>query len=640
MARESEHQSSEFGAMRAPVGPLTASRPIENRGQPSSAGRAADWRARAFILAVFIGFTIYTWEQWGDLRVDTGREMYVPAMLAQGKMLYRDLWYPYMPLAPYLEALFFRIFGVHLLVLYLSGLAITLGFALMLFELSRRFLLPAGAALVAFGYLVQAFNASEFNYALPYAYAAAYGSFFGLVFLFFLVRHIRRETGPNLLLAGLAAGLALLAKQEFGAACWLVLVVALLGNYWGHRSLRSLGEEALRCIPGLAVFLLGFGWFVWRLSLRFVVFENFQSTPGSYFMRTYGAKWVADRGLRFVPSEILSTMGIALLCLGVWFSVAWVARSAFSNRWFSARTVARVLAAGIVIALIGLVRHRHWAGYLFWNRSNAEFLFFPIGMFWLACAVFLWKAVRYLRTKNREYLALAAVGAYALASGIRIMVQVEPRNYSIFYDSVIFLTFVFVLVSVFQWVLRSLPEATERWLLFGLLTMEAAGLLATLLPVPIPGYPFPSALHTDYGTIYTTRENAAVIRPAIAFMKEQKALGKHVLVLPEELPLYFFAAMEAPSRWYQLSPGILLPGAEDSYIAELRGAGIDYVLVSNHSNAEYGVPYFGLDFHQKIYGWIQDNYEVSGEFGHFVRERGSPYGLLIYRKRVRGDQVR
>ena len=123
-------------------------------------------------------------------------------------------------------------------------------------------------------------------------------------------------------------------------------------------------------------------------------------------------------------------------------------------------------------------------------------------------------------------------------------------------------------------------------------------------------------------------------------MKEQKALGKHVLVLPEDLPLYFFAGMQAPSRWYQLPPGILLPEQEDTYIAELRAAGIDYILLSNHSFFEYGVPYFGLDFHQKIYRWIQDNYEISGEFGHFVRERGSPYALQIYRKRVRGDQVR
>jgi hypothetical protein len=297
-----------------------------------------------------------------------------------------------------------------------------------------------------------------------------------------------------------------------------------------------------------------------------------------------------------------------------------------------------VLVAGIVTALIGLVRHSHWEGYLFWHRSYAEFLFLPIGMFWLACVVFLWKAVQYLRTGKREYFALAAVSGYALASGIRIMVQVEPRKYAIFYDPVIFLTFVFLLVCILQWVLRSMPGVTGRSLLFGLLTVEATGLFATLIPVPIPDYALPSAMHTDYGTIYTTRENEAIFRPAIAFMKEQKALGKHVLVLPEELALYFFSGMEVPARWYQLSPGVLVPEEEDAYIAGLRSVGIDYVVLSNRTYFEYGAPYFGLDFNQKIYRWIQDNYEVSGEFGHFDGKRGSAYALQIFRARVRGDR--
>lgn len=640
MARESEQGSREFGAAHAPVRRLAASPYVEYPDWNPSNERAADWRARIFIFAIFIGLTFYTWERWGDLSVDTGREMYVPSMLAQGKMLYRDLWYPYGPLAPYLQALFFHIFGVHLVVLYVSGLAITLCFALVLYGLSRRFMPPAGAALVPLGFLMQAFLPSLFNYVLPYAYASAYGSLFGVVCLYFLVRYLRHERGPNLLLSGLAAGLALLTKQEFGAVCWLVLAVALLGDYWTHRSIRRLGKQALQCVPGLAVFLLGFGWFVWRLSLQFILFKNFQSTPGSYFMRTFGAKWVADRGLRFEPSEILHTMGIALLCLGVWLCAAWVARSAISRRWFSVRSVYVVLVAAIATALMGFVRHSHWEGYLFWHRSYAEFLFFPIGMFWIACVVFLWTAVQFLRTRKHEHLALAAVSAYGFACGIRIMVQVEPRNYAIFYNSVIFLTFIYVLVSIMQWVSSSLPRVTGRPLLFGLLTMEAAGLFAILLPVPFPDYELPSALHTDYGTIYTTRDKAAVFRPAIAFMKEQKALGKKVLVLPEEAPLYFFAGMQAPSRWYQLSPGLLLPEDEDTYIAGLRAAGIDYILLANHSAFEYGVPYFGLDFNRKIYRWIQDNYEVGGEFGHFVRERGSPYGLQTYRKRVHGDQVR
>jgi hypothetical protein len=259
-------------------------------------------------------------------------------------------------------------------------------------------------------------------------------------------------------------------------------------------------------------------------------------------------------------------------------------------------------------------------------------------MFWLAAVAFLWQAIQYLRTRKQDHLAFAAVAAYALAGGIRIMVQVQPRGYSIYYDSIIFLTFVFLLVSILQRVLRSLPQVAGRSLLFGLLAVEAAGLFATILPVPIPDYWLPAALQTDYGTIYTRRENAAVLRPAIAFMKEQRALGKHVLALPEEVPMYFFSGMEAPSRWYQLSPGILTPEDEDNYIAVLERIGIDFVLLSNRSHPEYDVPYFGLDFHQKIYQWIQDNYEVTGEFGHFIRQRGAPYAVLIYKRRSGATQ--
>ena len=92
------------------------------------------------------------------------------------------------------------------------------------------------------------------------------------------------------------------------------------------------------------------------------------------------------------------------------------------------------------------------------------------------------------------------------------MVQVEPRNYAIFYNSIMFLTFIYLLVSILQRVLRSLPGVTGRKVLFGLLTIEGAGLFATLLPIPFPDYELPSALHTDYGTIYTTRDKAAVFR--------------------------------------------------------------------------------------------------------------------------------
>jgi hypothetical protein len=103
----------------------------------------------------FFFLSWYTWGHWGNLRVDMGRELYVPSSLLNGKLLYRDLWYPYGPLTPYLQALLYRLFGLHWNVLYLFGLATTLSCTFLLFTISRRFVSPTAAFLVPFCFLMQ-----------------------------------------------------------------------------------------------------------------------------------------------------------------------------------------------------------------------------------------------------------------------------------------------------------------------------------------------------------------------------------------------------------------------------------------------------------------------------------------------------
>ncbi len=83
----------------------------------------------AFILAWL------TWAHWGDIQMDCGRELYVPVQILRGKLLYRDLWYPYGPLAPYVEALLVGVFGQHLNAFYLFGIAIAIGCSLLSFEI-------------------------------------------------------------------------------------------------------------------------------------------------------------------------------------------------------------------------------------------------------------------------------------------------------------------------------------------------------------------------------------------------------------------------------------------------------------------------------------------------------------------------
>ena len=96
------------------------------------------WNGKLFLALsslVLIGSALFslTWAHWGDLTVDCGREMYASAELVSGKTLYSDVWYPYNPGSPYLNSVLFRLFGVHLSVLYCAGALAALGSAIFLF---------------------------------------------------------------------------------------------------------------------------------------------------------------------------------------------------------------------------------------------------------------------------------------------------------------------------------------------------------------------------------------------------------------------------------------------------------------------------------------------------------------------------
>ena len=74
---------------------------------PVSVAKSGDLRnystlAGLFLLVLVWAYKLYTtWGAWGNVTIDSGHEMYVPWMLAEGKQLYRDTFYSFGPAAPY-----------------------------------------------------------------------------------------------------------------------------------------------------------------------------------------------------------------------------------------------------------------------------------------------------------------------------------------------------------------------------------------------------------------------------------------------------------------------------------------------------------------------------------------------------------
>jgi len=169
-------------------------------------------------------------------------------------------------------------------------------------------------------------------------------------------------------------------------------------------------------------------------------------------------------------------------------------------------------------------------------------------MFWLGPALFLGEAVRSLRKGGSGSAALAVVGLLATFLGVRVMVHVAPEGYPIYYNHLPFLIFVI-------WIGRvSGAEAGKG------LALLHAGLLSVLLtPTPLRGC---VPLSSQIGTIYGEPRDVACMRQIASFMRQQSRLGKTTVVLPEDTMLYVLAGTEAPTRWYQTTPGLLGPEQE------------------------------------------------------------------------------
>ena len=581
--------------------------------------RWPDAAARGMIVMIAVILAWLTWAHWGDFQVDCGRELYVPAQILHGKLLYRDLWFPHGPLASYVEASLVGVFGEHLNVFYLFGISLTISCALLLFQIGAILEERAAGLAAALLAICQGFEPSLFNYVFPYAYTAPLGLLLALFCLHFTIRDALGRSGHNLFVAGLAAAMAILCKQEMGVACYTLLAFAFVTKGGIRHSAQPLFRAIGECVPGIALWVTVYGWFFWKLTPGFILFDNWQFFPGSYFMRTYGVTYAAGIGLRFARSELILLLLDGAAALSLWYGIAKLSAK-YVWRWPLAMAVL-VLGAGMAsVRRSALVRHA---------MAFVWVLFvFPPGMFFIGCGFLICTLYRlYSYPNERQIFAEAIMTTFALVFSVRILAQVKPIGYGIYYDIPLFLVFLILISRCARMAVPSLQGKLVNSLL------AAEVLMLALILVPLNNSRT-ARLDTTWGEIYLAPEEASVARQIIGFVLEQTRKGKQIVIVPEGNMIYALTGTEAPNRWETIIPGVLSPSQEDDYIADLTRGNAAYILLTNRRTGEYGAPYFGIDYDLKIYQWIEANYRIIGEFGCFRRDVSQGWAALLYQRRV------
>ncbi len=589
-----------------------------------SVSRRRIWQSRlglVLLLSVMFGAT---WASWPDLVVDCGRELYVPAELAAGKALYHDVTYHFGPLGPSVNAVLFRLFGIHLTVLYIAGFLTALSTVLVLHAIALRFLTAMPAFIAASVYGVQLFQPSWMNGILPYSFSATYGSLSALVCAWFLMRFASTFRPSYTVWASVAAALAMLAKWEYGGAAYTAYALSCMVVAWNRKSWRMLAVPALAGALSVSAVVAILAAYIYPDTLPNIIATNWVSLPGSHFMRVYGPAWVAAMGLRFSATEMVKVLLFGLLFLASWaIAAATTVRCLRRAKWWLV-----IPPAALFVWATAVKPSANPQIY-----SVLHHLFYPPTMFYLTALVALISLILAIARNPALPLEVLPVAFMAVAIGIRVMNYVSFSGYPIYYSPLLVVFLYFWLCATMRYFASEYRPGFRARVVGILLAVQTAGAALLIWQQCYSGLPgLTHVVESSRGKVRTSESRARFLNEISRFVANSKARGESVLLLPELTGLYFMTGTSAPSRYYVLTPGELTPGPiTDAYLKELERNPPSAILLTNRRTSEYGVDYFGIDYDQAVLAWIESRYQAVGEIGQFSRRKGAPDGALIYR---------
>lgn len=584
--------------------------------------------------AVFVSLAWWTWMKWPDPLVDFGRELYVPWQLASGKVLYRDIESLFGPLSPYVNALWFRLFGASLLTLVVVNLVILAAVVAGVHRLVRlstdRFTAAAASlvTLTLFGFL-QFGEVGNYNFVAPYSHEATHGLALGVGLLLALHAAMAGGRIPAASIAGLMFGSLLLTKPETSIAAAAAVCVAFVAK-------ATLSAHAER----------------WRLWIIGLVFAASATIPPllffGYFARYMDAGAALEaitRGWTAAFATPIATnlfyikgMGLdrpawnamSMLLMFAAF-VAYVAAMASVSTTRSDRTKSAAARRIGRLAIIGIATAAMWVG-----AARA------LPLIVLAATVIA--GVSFARSRrDREaatrWMLLFVWCTFALGLLAKLGFNARVHHYG-FYLALPATT---VVVVILCWLVpRHLETFDAGGSALQFRRLATAALVAGLAPwlaaanlayrtktVSVGGGPnrFLAAREAGYW-------QGVAARDAVLSLESRRRTGDTLAVLPEGVMLNYLARLDSPLRVINLMPPELDAFGEDEILGALRAAPPRFVILVNRGASEYGYPAFGTDlrYGRRTYEWIRSRYRLIDQFGDDAPTR-SGYGIeLLERK--------
>jgi hypothetical protein len=228
-----------------------------------------------------------------------------------------------------------------------------------------------------------------------------------------------------------------------------------------------------------------------------------------------------------------------------------------------------------------------------------------------AVAAWLYFWQRHASATAHRAAAIALVCSFSAVLAFRILMKMMPEEYAIYYNGPVVLSFLLLAIPI---ALRQARTRRIRLLWELAICLACLGFVTVYSAIEEADAKDFVPLRTERGTIRVSKLMVKNYQIAISFMKEKAARGEAVLSVPEDTSLYFLSGTYCPTRVFTLTPGVLAPGKmTQEIIQEIEKKQVRYLLWSNRTFSEFGVPIFGEDFDREVGDYLKSHYRPVGQ---------------------------
>ncbi|MBN2382369.1 hypothetical protein JXQ70_05745 [bacterium] len=590
------------------------------------------WRRSGYytiIILVFLGNLKISWLRWGDLIIDTFRDQWVYLKLSQGAVLYKDIFYVYGPLPPYLGSALFRIFGVNLNCSIFLGILILSLTTFILYRLCRLFLgHPWAVLLIAHFLTIFAFSAYSylgiFNFILPYASASTLWVMFAVTALYLLLKYFR--TGRSYYLIGWSGMLCLcfFCRIELTGLLWLWFF--FFGLFLKPRAIRTIfifyhSSALLVAIVSYFIFFSATDSFqaFQEIVLKHMILTIAQHSSYSSF----------TAGFNDVPESLRLILIVFLLHIIVLYLLyrmsIWIACiRATSGNWS--------LNALIVLAILIL---GGFSGYFLREYVDYQFRMTPF-MLLIVLFAFLRPFLAHIRTISNKVVILFTLFSFALLLVLRIFLKAGPQYYG-------FCFLIPTLVCYYVFCFQLIPSFLANWFPQTSISRFHYQLFLSYLIIvfAIPGVSRNYSIYNSrvaehnfvgIGRLYTFSDlRTQRIVETFNYLYEHIPPQHTLVVFPEGIVFNFILRRDNPLHYHTFIPDYISVIDEQVIITSLQESRVDYIVLVQRDTLEYGASSFGVDYAQALMSWIMQNYQLEKIIGSFPY-RSQEFGTALFKR--------